>query len=66
MSVWLPILAQPLAPDYIWFGLLLLIVLALMHGLASPGNRTAGVQHAPHYLHEAGHRLHELISHRHQ
>lgn len=65
MSVWLHILAQPLAADCMGLAALFLIVLALLHGLGSPGNHTPSPQRIPHHLHEAGHRLHKLMSRRH-
>ena len=65
MNEILPILAQPLAPDNIWFALLLAVVLALTHSLSSLRDRTAEQRHAQHHLHGIGHRLHELIMHRH-
>jgi len=65
MSVLLPILAQPLAPGYMWLTLLLVAALALIHSLGSLRDRTAGCQHTEHQLHEIAHRLHELMSHSH-
>jgi hypothetical protein len=61
----LPILAQSLAPDNVWFALLLLVVLALLHSLSSLRDRPAEQRHAQHRLHGIGHRLHELLTHRH-
>jgi hypothetical protein len=65
MCTSLTILAQPLAPDYIWFALLFVAALVLMHGLAPLGSRVAARQHPQHHLHGISHRLHELIAHKH-
>lgn len=65
MNTSLPILAQPLAPDCIWFALLLLVVLASMHRFDAMRSRSAGRQHEYHHLHEIGRRLHGRMSHRH-
>jgi hypothetical protein len=35
MNEILPILAQSLAPDNVWFALLLMVVLALLHSLST-------------------------------
>jgi len=59
------ILAQPLAPDNIWFALLLLAALAWMHRLEGLRNRAAGRQHAQHPLGGIRRRLHERIMHGH-
>jgi len=65
MNEVLRILAEPLVPDNVWFVLLLMVVLALTHSLRSLRNRTAEQRHARHRLHGIGHRLHELLTHRH-
>jgi hypothetical protein len=65
MSVLMYILAQPLAPDNIWFVLLLAVVLALMHSLGSLRDRAATHRHAQHHLHGIGHWLQEWRMHRH-
>jgi hypothetical protein len=65
MNEVLPILAQPLARDNIWFVLLLVVVLALLHNLSSVTDRPAEERHAQRHLHGMGHRLHELLTHRH-
>jgi hypothetical protein len=36
MTILLPTMAQPLTPDCIWFTLLLVVALALVHSLGSP------------------------------
>jgi hypothetical protein len=59
MLVLSPILAQPLTPDYIWFALLLLAVLAWMHRLDALGNRVAEDRKTGHRLHELSRRPHE-------
>ena len=66
MKVFFPILAQPLASDCIGLALLFLVILAWMHHLdALRGHMSARPDgHFP--LHDIGHRLHELISPRHQ
>lgn len=65
MNAIVPILAQPLAPDNIWFALLLVVVLAWMHSLGPLRDRTTARRHTQHHLHGIGHRLHELMTHRH-
>jgi hypothetical protein len=60
-----PILAEPLVPDNVWFVLLLMVVLALTHSLSSLRDRPAEQRHAQRRLHGIGHRLHELLTHRH-
>ncbi|GEM_PF-5456552 len=65
MNAMLPILAEPLAPDNVWFALVLAVVLALTHSLNSLRDRPAEQPHARHRLHGIGHRLHELLTHRH-
>ena len=65
MNAMLPILAEPLAPDNVWFALVLAVVLALTHSLNSLRDRPAEQRHARHRLHGIGHRLHELLTHRH-
>jgi len=65
MNTSLPILAQPLAPDCIWFALLLLVVLAFIHRVDGLIGRIGGRQHVDHHLREISHWLHERITHRH-
>ncbi len=65
MNTVLPILAQLSAPDYLGFAFLLLLAVALMQSLNSRRDRTAEQQHLWPYLHGWGHRLHELLPHRH-
>ena len=65
MNTVLPILAQPSAPDYLGFAFLLLAAVALMQSLSSRRHYTAERQHLQHHLHGWGHRLHELLPHRH-
>jgi hypothetical protein len=63
MSALLPILAQPLAPDYIWLAFLLLAAMAWMHRLDTLRGRMAGRQPAQHHLHGIGHRLRDRTAH---
>ena len=65
MNTVLPILAQLSAPDYLGFGFLLLVAAALMQSLGLRRDPTAEPQHVRHHLHGWGHRLHELLPHRH-
>jgi hypothetical protein len=65
MSVWLPILAQPLAPDCIGLAALFLIALAFLRGLGSVRNRLAESRPAWHCLHELHRQPHEPVSHGH-
>jgi hypothetical protein len=65
MSVPPVILAQPLAFDCIGLAILFLVILALLHGLSPLRNDTNSRQPSQHHLHDIGHRLHELKSHRH-
>ena len=64
MSVWLPILAQLSAPDYLGFAFLLLVALALLQSLGSWRDRVAGHLHG-HHLHDVGHWLREHLMERH-
>ena len=52
MSVLLPILAQPLAPDYIWLALLLLAALACIHRPNALRGRMAEHKYTRQDLHE--------------
>jgi len=65
MNASLAILAQPLAPDCIWFALLLLVVLAFIHRVDRLTGRIGTRLDAYHHLREISHRLHERITHRH-
>jgi len=56
------ILAQPLAPDNIWFALLLVAALASIHHLSGLRGHMAGHPHTQLHLREIGHRLHERIA----
>jgi len=60
-----PILAQPLAPDNVWFALLLLAALAWIRRLDALKSHVAAHRHTRHHLHEIGHRLHERMAHWH-
>ena len=65
MTVLLAVLASPVAFDYLWPTLLLLLILVLLAGLGNLVNRMADWPHGPHQAHPISHRLHEFISHRH-
>ena len=65
MTVLLAVLASPVAFDYLWPTLLLLLILILLAGLGDLISRVADWPHTPHHAHPISHRLHEFISHRH-
>ena len=59
------ILAQPLAPDNIWFALLLVAALALLHGLGSLRARVIQWRRTWHPLHGISYKWHDHMTHRH-
>lgn len=62
MNATIPLLAQQLAPDNIWFVLLVVVVLALMHSLGSLRTLADARRHRRDRGHGIGHRLQELIT----
>ena len=65
MTVLLAVLASPVAFDYLWPTLLLLLILASLAGLGDLISRVADWPHGPHQAHPIRHRLHEFISYWH-
>ena len=65
MNATIPLLAQPLAPDNIWFVLLVVAISALMHNLGALRDRDETRRHKQGHWHGIGHWLQEMITHRH-
>lgn len=56
MSVLFRTLAQPIAPDVLWFALVLLIVLGILHAVETRRHRADGSSRIMGFFRKVGHR----------